>query len=245
MMMNMDESRHLLTLFQLIDSCAPTGGFAHSNTLETAYQLGWISTSTELQHYIWNVLLQTVTSQLPYVNAICQFIISSSEDSNLVEEFCKVDAHLTSTMTSHVARRASMVQGSGMFRVFPSTFPEQLKPTIISKLKKCILSTKNPTVCGHAATCWGCICGMLRISPETCMYMYLYTVTRDMINAAIRMNIIGPMEGSYLTNQLCQKLPTLLQHPLNLSLDSVHQVAPLIDILSNAHDRLYTRLFNS
>ncbi len=243
MMMNMDESRHLLTLFQLIDSCAPTGGFAHSNTLETAFQLGWISTSTELQHYIWNVLLQTVTSQLPFVHTICQFISASSKD-DLVEKFCKVDAYLTTTMTSHVARRASMVQGSGMFRVFSTTFPEQLKPTI-SILKKRILSSNNPMVCGHAATCWGCICGLLRISPETCMYMYLYTATRDMINAAIRMNIIGPMEGSYLTNQLCQKLPTLLQHPLNTSLDSVHQVAPLIDILSNAHDRLYTRLFNS
>lgn len=89
-----------------------------------------------------------------------------------------------------------------------------------------------------------------------------------MVNAAIRMNLIGPLEGGCLTNELCSGVNELveshLQDLINSSSSSsnghgnelqttattticshAHQVSPLIEVLSNAHDRLYTRLFNS
>ena len=182
-------------------------------------------------------------------------------------------------MTSHVASRASSTQGSGMLRAFSHAFPHMA--LVIKAMKRRVLrvdaSLANCT--GHAATCFGAVCGLLGIDEETCASMFLYTCARDMVNAAIRMNLIGPLEGGYVTNQLCQAIEDLiktqlvphLRLPLTLDvststsesaqiptatpvshpymnimdISSAHQVCPLLEILSNAHDRLYTRLFNS
>jgi urease accessory protein UreF len=73
------------------------------------------------------------------------------------------------------------------------------------------------------------------------------------------MNLIGPIEGGRLTHDLCLAVEKLVAENLanrfeenntgsgngELDVEFAHQVCPLIEILSNAHDRLYTRLFNS
>ena len=97
----------------------------------------------------------------------------------------------------------------------------------------------------------GAVCGLLSIDDKTCVSMFLYTNGRDIINAAVRMNLVGPIEGGRLTNELCILISKLIDthiHCIDKKRDeqsTSHQVAPLIEILSNAHDRLYTRLFNS
>ena len=46
-------------------------------------------------------------------------------------------------------------------------------------------------------------------------------------------------------NQLIESsLPSMIENKYD-TIGDAHQVAPLVEVLSNAHDRLYTRLFNS
>lgn len=278
-----------LLLYQLVDSCVPSGGFAHSNTLEAAQQLylldqdgsGASSSSSRtraLYGHTWDVILQTFTSTLPFLVSACSlFRVQyanhhegvSSVSKDVIDQWEAIDVALRATMTSHVASRASSTQGSGMLRAFSHAFPH-IAP-IIKAMKRRVLrvdaSLANCT--GHAATCFGAVCGLLGIDEETCSSMFLYTCARDMVNAAIRMNLIGPLEGGYVTNQLCHGIEDLIKtqlvpqltlklsasvsvstssHPYFtniMDISSAHQICPLIEILSNAHDRLYTRLFNS
>ena len=246
-----------LILYQLVDSCVPSGGFAHSNTLEASHQLHLLNCDANtswtgaLYQHIWDVILNTATSTIP-------FLLSSSElfrteiDANGIDKWEELDIQQRVMMTSHVASRASTMQGSGMLRAFSKAFP-QIEPGL-KALKKRVLRV-DPTLAdctGHASTCFGAVCGMLGIDDETCCSMFLYTTARDMVNAAVRMNLIGPLEGGRLTNALCNAIEELLAQQIvpkllngDMKADFAHQVCPLIEILSNAHDRLYTRLFNS
>lgn len=280
-----------LTLFQLIDSCVPSGGFAHSNTLEAAHQLHFLDSSMPswtcaLSNHIWEVLLNTVTSVIPFLLASCQLFRNNYHDETnrtqgqndssqtnpfLMEEWEKLDALLRASTTSHVASRASTTQGSGMLRAFSSSFHE-IAP-ILKSLKRCTLKvhTSLADCTGHGATSFGAVCGLLKIDDKTCCNMYLYTVLRDMVNAAVRMNLIGPLEGGRLIHDLSTAVETFIETELPrligygmtnsenigihrpnsqvctkvLDVECAHQVCPMIEILSNAHDRLYTRLFNS
>lgn len=287
---------HPLTMFQLIDSCVPSGGFAHSNTLEAAYQLHLLDTSKaswtdSLYSHIWDVLLNTATSTVPFLLASCHLFraryhsgsdnlaesLNASplpKDNAIIEQWVELDNLLRSTTTSHVANRSSTTQGSGMLRAFSIAFP-RISP-VVKALKRTTLKVHSSLAdcTGHNATCFGAVCGLLGIDEETCCTMFLYTTARDMVNAAVRMNLIGPLEGGRLTHDLCLAVEKLVteellnrfereetkesncdseteensQHnggPEVLDVAFAHQVCPLIEILANAHDRLYTRLFNS
>lgn len=267
-----------LTLFQLIDSCVPSGGFAHSNTLETAHQLHLVNNATLFNH-IWDVILNTATTNIPFLLASCNLFRKHYHNSNnfendnndeplqvdkdLIQQWEQLDRLLKSTTISHVAARASTTQGSGMLRAFSTAFPHI--SLVVKALKKSVFKV-HPSLAesvGHASTCFGAVCGLLNIDDETCSNMFLYTTARDMVNAAVRMNLIGPLEGGKLTNEVCNAINTLVQKEIVSRFSSVentneckynasvldvqyaHQVCPLVEILSNAHDRLYTRLFNS
>jgi len=272
-----------LTLYQLIDSCVPSGGFAHSNTLEAAHQLHLLDSSKaswtdSLYSHIWDVLLNTTTSTVPFLIASCHLFrtryhcITNTatdrtidtflpQDNVVIEQWEKIDILLRNATTSHVANRSSTSQGFGMLRAFSVAFPH-ISP-VVKALKRTTLKVHSSLsdCTGHNATCFGAVCGLLGIDEETCCSMFLYTTARDMVNAAVRMNLIGPIEGGRLTHDLCLAVEKLVTGQLanrfeeNHAFDSgkpgvldvefAHQVCPLIEILSNAHDRLYTRLFNS
>lgn len=281
-----------LTLYQLVDSCVPSGGFAHSNTLEAAHQLHFLNLTksswrVSLREHCFDVLLQTFTTTVPFIveacdlfrlhyhnhgqklhNDIKETLPPPPEDVLLKWE--RLDMELRATMNSHVACRASTTQGSGMLRAFSAAFPN-ISPVIKVLRRRIIkmmpIQVSQADSSGHAATCFGAVCGLLDINNETCVSMFLYTTARDMVNAAVRMNLIGPLEGGCVTNELCSGVNKLIEMFLDMIIQSCrdeddsqvtsgkgtttastnigHQVAPLVEVLSNAHDRLYTRLFNS
>ena len=259
-----------LQLFQLIDSCVPSGGFAHSNTLEAAHQLHLLSPiksswTVSLVEHSWDVVLQTFTSVVPFLVSSCQLFRNhyygnsnhiaqnaslSKPPLEIIEAWESIDYNLDVTTTSHVANRASVSQGSGLLRAFTAAFPN-ISP-VTKVLKRKVL--KDSSKCsGHSATCFGAVCGLLDIDEKTCISMFLYTTARDMVNAAVRMNLVGPLEGGRITNDLCTGIDALIKSEVDGIIkrkreeicNETHMIAPLLEILSNAHDRLYTRLFNS
>lgn len=209
--------------------------------------------------------MQVYTTSAPFLVTSCQvftrihqsqvdhlnFIRSSL--STLADKWDVIDLQQSITMSSHVAARASSLQGSGLLRAFSSAFPHL--STIFIELKRRILlgSIDERIYRGHAATCFGAVAGILGIDITTAVSIFLYTTCRDMVNAAVRMNLIGPLDGGNVTYTISCRIQTLIQiyhieagnQILNPQKFLPFQIAPLLDILSNAHDRLYTRLFNS
>mmetsp|Transcript_37563 Transcript_37563/g.57250 ORF Transcript_37563/g.57250 Transcript_37563/m.57250 type:complete len:230 (+) Transcript_37563:348-1037(+) len=229
-------------------------------------------------------MLQTTTSILPFLLSACKMfrlhyeteIISNQQKNGgtsnntpplslptttLLNEWIALDSNLTVNLSSHVTRRASSLQGSGIFRAFGQMFPS-INPAI-KLLKRRVLKlmsskSNEDEYRGHAATCFGAVCGLLGMDDKSCASMFLYTTARDMINAAVRMNIVGPLVGGRLTNEICVRLEDWIvtrhfgkeegeeeRSRCLYDTEANHQVAPLVEILASVQDRLYTRLFNS
>ena len=97
----------------------------------------------------------------------------------------------------------------------------------------------------HFAPVFGaCLC-KLKISRATATRMFIFNHLRSVLAAAVRLNIVGPMEAQLLQNQLSPKAENVRQRCENLTLAQIAQTAPLLDLWQGAQDRLYSRLFQS
>jgi urease accessory protein UreF len=63
--------------------------------------------------------------------------------------------------------------------------------------------------------------------------------------AAVRLNIVGPMEGQAIQFQLSDEAERIVERSLLLTLDDIALTAPLVELWQAAQDRLYSRLFQS
>jgi urease accessory protein len=126
-----------------------------------------------------------------------------------------------------------------------------------------------PLVLGHFPVVFGVVCGLLHVSKDLVDRIFLKMFTRDLVSAAVRLGIVGPIEGVRVQARSFEQLERLLRTDLRqLSIEGtdrsdassedwsdgcIHfyknirptQTAPTIDLLQSRHDQLYSRLFNS
>jgi urease accessory protein len=209
-------------VWQLIDSAFPTGGFAHSYGLEAAWQHGEVGNRENLVLFLEAGLEQLGHGSLPFVMAAYAFPERLGEFDPLCEAFT----------TNHVANRASRLQGKAFLAATVRTF----------KIKK---QTRTEMQFHHFAPIFGACLGWLEISRETALRMFFFNHLRGVLAAAVRLNIVGPMEAQVLQHRLSPKAELILNECKSLSLDDIAQTAPLLDLWQNGQDRLYSRLFQS
>lgn len=209
-------------MWQLIDSAFPTGGFAHSNGLEAAWQNGEVPDRQELIGFVEASLDQAGRGSLPLVLAAFDVPKKLIELDRLTEAF----------MSNHVANRASRAQGrallAAMERLFEIPQPIRARPPY-----------------AHLAPVWGVCLRRLRVPRLTAGRMFMFNHLRSLLAAAVRLNIVGPMEAQALTRRLHARAETVLQGGKDLGPDDIAQTAPLIDLWQGTQDGLYSRLFQS
>ena len=206
-----------------MDSAFPTGGFAHSAGLEAAWQHGEVRNRSELVSFIEASLDQLGHAALPLVTAAF----------DAPEKLSEFDRHCDAFTTNHVANRASRAQG----RAFLSAVERIFK----AKNEK----GKAEIAFAHFAPVFGANLCELGISRETTARMFFFNHLRSVLAAAVRLNIIGPMEAQILQNRSTTKIEAVLKACESLTLDDLAQTAPLFDLWQGAQDRLYSRLFQS
>jgi urease accessory protein len=75
--------------------------------------------------------------------------------------------------------------------------------------------------------------------------MFFFNQLRSALAAAVRLNIVGPMEAQVLMHRLAPKAEAILNTCIHLTPDDIAQTAPLLDLWQGTQDRLYSRLFQS
>jgi urease accessory protein len=75
--------------------------------------------------------------------------------------------------------------------------------------------------------------------------LFFFHHLRGLLAAAVRLNIVGPMEAQTLQHRLTPQAEAILCRSESLTLDDLAQPAPLLDLWQGAQDRLYSRLFQS
>jgi urease accessory protein len=214
------------TIWQLADSALPSGGFAHSAGLEASFQAGEVTGEKTLDRFLADSLWQAGRAMLP-------FVTSAHRNPSRLED---LDASCDAFLTNAIANRASRVQGrafvSACLRIWPSAAVESL-------------DDRTRGLCGHHAPVFGAGLALLGVPRETAQRMAMFTTSRGILAAAVRLGIVGPYRAQRLHHETGSLVDEVLVRCASLTDDEVSQTAPLIDVLQMSHDRLYSRLFQS
>lgn len=223
-------------IWQLMDSAFPTGGFAHSSGLEAAWQHGEVRGRNELVLFIETSLEQVGYAALPFVIATFE----APEKLREVDQLC--DAFTT----NHVANHASRSQGRAFLTAVERIFLERRPPVRLDAEEiQQRAGSEIDAPFAHFAPVFGACLRRLDVSRETAARMFVFNQLRAVLAAAVRLNIVGPMEAQKLQHRFSSDAERVRKRCENLSLDEIAQTGPLLDLWQGAQDRLYSRLFQS
>lgn len=211
-------------LWQLADSAFPTGSFAHSGGLEAAWQHGEVQNSSDLASFLEASLEQLGNGSLPFVTAA----YDEPDDSGELDRLC--DCFLT----SHVANRASRLQGRSFLASSGKIFPSRE-----------IARTARNFPLGHFSPVFGAVTRALGVSRSGATRLFFFQHLRGLVAGAVRLGIAGPMEAQALQQRLAPRAQAILAECENLGVADIAQTAPLLELWQGTHDRLYSRLFQS
>jgi urease accessory protein len=212
--------------WQVVDSAFPTGSFAHSWGLESAWQHGEVDGPAALRQFLEASVHQAGYAALPLVNAA----FDAPEKLELLDDLAEV------FLINVVANRASRVQGRTLAataaRVWPTPGLERLEIRVQATY-------------AHGAPVSGAVFKTLGLSRESTQRVVLYGVAKGVLSAAVRLGIVGSYEAQRIQQTCGPWLDRVAAECADLSAADLAQTAPLIDMLQGGHDRLYSRLFQS
>jgi urease accessory protein len=212
-------------IWQLVDSAFPSGSFTHSAGLEAAWQQGMVCDAKSLESFLQMSLRQLEQGVLKLVD-------QAWDDP---ERFREIDSECDLFLNNHVANRASRAMGRSMLSAAAKVFE---LPEIVSLARR-VREEKPP---GHLAPTFGCLMRSLRVDRATVLNLFAFSTLRSQISAAVRLGIVGPMQGQQIQARLSQ-MPKI--DPDSLGTSHPVQISPLTDLIQATQDRLYSRLFQS
>ena len=212
--------------WQVVDSAFPTGAFAHSGGLESAWQHGEIDDVKGLIAFIRASLLQTGYGVFPLLNAA----------HTSPERLEALDARADTFLVNAVANRASRIQGRALLGTLTRVWPS---PALAE------LSRRATRSSAHVAPVSGAAFRAVGLPLATAQQVVAFAAVRTILSAAVRLGIVGSYEAQRLQAECAPWLDDLLERCRSLEQDDLAQTAPVIDLLQARHDRLYSRLFQS
>jgi urease accessory protein len=212
--------------WQVADSAFPTGAFAHSWGLEAAWQHGELESHDALRRFLDAAVQQAGFATLPLLNAGYQRLDDLERLDGLAEAF----------LMNAVANRASRVQGRSLLATAGRVWPSAPLST---------LSRQAETTHSHLAPLSGAVFRTIGLSLSAAQQVVLYGTARGVLTAAVRLGIVGSYEAQRLQHACGPWLDAVAARCGALSPDDLAQTAPVADLLQSAHDRLYSRLFQS
>jgi urease accessory protein len=214
-------------IWQLADSALPVGGFAHSGGLEAAWQQGEVRDGAALRDYLDASLDQVGHGMVPLMTA-------AHDHPDQLERWDRLCDAFTS---NHVANRASRVQGRALRSVVERALRGDLDANRFRGLATLPFA--------HLAPVFGGALRGLGIPRQTSVRLLVFTQLRGMVGAAVRLNIVGPMEAQALLRDLAGRGESVCARCERLTVAELAQTSPLLDLWQGSQDRLYSRLFQS
>ena len=168
----------------------------------------------------------------------------------------RLDAHLAG---NHVAHRASVAMGAAFIRAAIAAYGDDA--TIGAKLKDVKRISRVEKSGGHLATTFGAVVGCLGLSTRRAARLFAYLTLRDVLSAATRLNLVGPLEAAASLRRCSGRCDEMAaeaaisaaalrsgapkEHAVAAAVSRAANTSPLTDLIQGGHDALYSRLFSS
>mmetsp|Transcript_20352 Transcript_20352/g.20475 ORF Transcript_20352/g.20475 Transcript_20352/m.20475 type:complete len:194 (+) Transcript_20352:369-950(+) len=192
--------------------------------------------------------------------------------NEFLKYFYEVDNRCHCSLSNTISRRASISQGKCFLRIVLEAYPSHY--ATLSALAAMIDAgeydshARKRTVYGHYSPVFGVICGILGFSSDVAERLFMRCVVRDLTAAAVRLNIIGPIQAARTQSEFASMIEKMFcddsyvqqsittdeegkdmfegdDHQLAHRRFNPFQTSPILDLLQSRHDQLYSRLFNS
>jgi urease accessory protein len=253
--------------FVLADSALPTGSFAHSAGLEAAAQLGLVAAGNNNNSMVSDLVRATATSTMQTVTpallashkeaSSSAFGADGELDAEFITRWNHLDRNLHSLLVGNgPACRASLDQGRNLLRVVQVWFQQgtktHTKVTTNQVLSILQARVRDDPSAGHLPTIFGVVAALLDLTAPQACQLLAYCVARDVVSAAVRLNMVGPMASVGILSDAQQAGQrgialgrTLYENGLSGGKGSGASCAPVLDVLQPCHDLLSTRLFRT
>jgi urease accessory protein len=215
-------------ILQIADSAFPTGGFAHSGGLEAAVHAGHVATPGALAAYLEAHVWTVGQSALPFVAA-------AYDDPSALPA---LDARVDALLTNHVANAASRTQGRAFVATCASAFDAPELEALAARARARLAPS-------HHAPVFGACLEAVGVERADALAVFVHLALRGAVSAAVRLGIVGPLEGQRLSSRFAPTLDRVVAASAALHPDDAACTAPVADIVAATHDRLYARLFQS
>lgn len=215
-------------LWQLADSAFPVGSFAHSSGLEAAWQHGRVADGDALSSFIEAAISQAAHASLPIVLA------AHGEPA----KFPRWDELCNAMLSNHVANRASRSQGMSLLAISERVFGGPVLAALKSDLR-------GGHAAGHLAPVFGIVARAVAVDIHRTARLFMFGHVRGLISAAVRLGIVGPIQGQTIQARVASDAERMVELGMSLPVESSAQTSPMLELLASAHDRLYSRLFQS
>lgn len=219
-------------LFQLTDSLFPTGAFACSYGLETYAHEGLVQDTATLSSFVTT----SVRIALGRGDGLFASLSYAASKNQAWDDIITLDGMIHTMKLSKEARETSLKIGRRLASTIAAVFPSHETRELASMVKA-------RSIRGHHAVMFGALSAHLDISQKQCVQVFLYTWLSSVVSAAIRLRIIGPIEGQ---QQIAAQLPLLAEATdsiLSRRTEDLAPSSPGLDIRLMRHERSYSRLF--
>lgn len=261
-------SAQRMRLMQLTDATLPTGGFSHSGGIEAAAQLGILGAgagvsgpASELELRVYAAAAARAVGALhaPFTAASHALLeellreIATYHDREPAEllPWIRLNAQLHALLAPNaVACRASEQQGKSLLRVASQWLGaietadgecDERASALKSLFSILQRGAARGTMHCHNATVFGLLGAALDLHREATLDALIYTTTRDVMSAAVRLNLVGPLRAIALQSEAAQAACT---QPVP-GIDEAAGTSPLLDVAHSCHDLLEMRLFQT
>ena len=263
----------VLRLVHLCDATLPTGGFAHSGGLEAALQLGLLvgrgdaAIHGSLREVGTAAVLSAAQQQAPFAlaaharvsDALTQ--LCGSNDTNgrgatsaesaevaLVRALHDLNAQQHALMVANAPGcRASLQLGGALVRIARNWTEAEPRDDLHGRAQAAAVAARAMKLRSgtHGALALGALAALLDLPAHALLGAFVYTSARDLISAAVRLNLVGPLAAVMLQEEIVSEVVARSVGVHDLECAKAAGSAPLLEAAHACHDLLERRIFQT